>query len=334
MLGRIGSEARRTAQIVLLCAIAMWPPMIAGRIWLGSPATTMLLFGSMVGFLNTSVAGRRVGAATALVFILVAPVSVLAGENALAGASLLALGALFVGGASYWTRLSKLGPTVLVGMVFLVGAPAAVANKMIGGATETRYLLGVLIATAVCAFWPVVLLPKLVAVTPVAANEHNPLINVVPYTGVFAALLMATTYWALAFGEKTHGIWLPLTIVLVLQVTPEATRHRLIHRVGGTTLGAITVVAIVTFVPLGWGIHLAIAFAFVGIYATMGREPYGVFVFFLTTLVLIGVSASESAIVGGEQRLLYTLIGAALASAASVLMSAISRRSAQVGEVH
>lgn len=325
VVDRLGSEVRRTGQAVLLCAIAMWPPMIAGRIWLGAPATTMLLFGALVGFLNTSIAGRRVGAAAALVFVLVAPVSVLAGENSLAGASLLALGALLVGGASYWTRLTKLGPSVLVGMVFLVGAPAAVASRMIGGATETRYLLGVLIATTVCAFWPVVVLPRLVSITPIPADDHNPLVNVIPYTGVFAVLIMATSYWALAFGHRIHGIWLPLTIVMVLQVTPEATRHRLIHRVGGTTLGAITAVTIVMLVPPGWGIHLTIAVTFVGLYATMGREPYAVFVFFLTTLVLIGVSASESAVVGGEQRLLYTLIGAALATVAALLMAAISR---------
>ena len=325
---RLGSEARRTGQVVLLCAIAMWPPMIAGRIWLGAPATTMLLFGALVGFLNTSIAGRRIGAAAALVFVLVAPVTVLAGENPLAGASLLALGALLVGGASYWTRLTKLGPSVLVGMVFLVGAPPAVANRMIGGATETRYLLGVLIATAVCAFWPVVLLPRLVSITPIAADDHNPLANVVAYTGVFAVLIMATTYWALAFGHRIHGIWLPLTIVMVLQVTPEATRHRLIHRVGGTLVGALTAVTIVTLVPPGWGIHLAIAVVFVGLYATMGREPYAVFVFFLTNLVLIGVSASEPALLGGEQRLFYTLVGEALATVAAILMAAIARRSA------
>lgn len=326
LAARVGAEAKQTAQVVAVCAIAMWPPMVAGRIWLGAPATTMLLFGSMVGFLNTSVAGRRVGAATALVFVLVAPVAVLAGENPLAGASLLALGALLVGGASWWVRLTKLGPTVLVGMVFLVGAPAAVANRMIGGATETRYLLGVLIATAVCAFWPVVVLPRLVPVTPVAADEHNPMVNVVTYTGVFAVLIMATTYWALEFGHATHGIWLPLTIVMILQVTPEATRHRLIHRVGGTTLGAVTAVALVTFIPPGWGIHLAIAVVFVGVYATMGREPYAVFVFFLTTLVLIGVSASEPAVLGGEQRLVYTLAGAVLACVALLVMELVSRR--------
>ena len=48
-------------------------------------------------------------------------------------------------------------------------------------------------------------------------DDLNPMINVIPYTGVFAALIMATMYFALAFGETTPRIWLPLTIVMVLR---------------------------------------------------------------------------------------------------------------------
>ena len=238
----------------------------------------------------------------------------------------MTLAALFAGGATHWARLVKIAPTVLVGMVFLVGAPSSVVKKMIGGPTETRYLLGVLVATAVCALWPVVLVPKLVPIAPVAGDSRNPLDATVWYAGALATLIGTTIYWALDVARDIHGIWLPLTIVMVLQVTPEATRHRLVHRVVGTVAGASFAVTIASFIHSQSVMYVLLAFTLIGIYATTGREPYGLFVFFLTTLVLLGVSASEPTIRGGEQRVLFTIIGATLAGTTLMIMDVVTRR--------
>ena len=47
----------------------------------------------------------------------------------------------------------------------------------------------------------------------------------------------------------------------------------------------------------------------------MGREPYGRFVFFLTILILTGVSAGEPPLEASLQRIWFTLLGCGIAIA-------------------
>jgi hypothetical protein len=326
LTGRVSSETKRTVAVLAVCSVAMWPPLIAGRILLGPWATVTLLFASMVGFVNTAVAGRRIGAAASLVFVLAVPASVVAGTDPLAGASQIALASVLVGAAVYWERLSKLGPTLLVGLVLLVAAPTPVAQKMTAGPTQSQYLLAVVVAAAVCAFWPVVLLPKLMPIEAVPAERRTSFDEAAYYAAALAVLVSATSYWALEFARDTHGVWLPLTIVLVLQVTPGLTIHRLLQRVYGTVLGAVAAALIVTFAHPQWSVHLLLAVALLGMYATNGREPYGLYAFFLTALILVGASASEPAASAIEQRVLYTVIGAGLAFLAVVVRGPVLRR--------
>jgi hypothetical protein len=325
LTGRLITGSKYLGKVLALSAVVAWPPMIVGRIVLGQPAMTMLLFGSMVGFLGTAVGGRRVGAAASLVFILVIPGAVMSGSNALAGASLMALACVMVGAATYWKRLSPFAP-ILAGVAFMLTAPRGLSEKMIGGPTETRYMLAVLAFTALCAFWPVVLLPFFLKMAPVSAQVHNSLSQTVIYTATLAIMVSAGTYYALEGGRTTHGVWLPLTLIMVLQVTPGATRHRIIQRVVGTIAGAVVAVLVATFVEPHWAVTLVLLVLLLGLYDRVGREPYELFAFFLTALVLLGASASESALVASEQRVLYTLAGVVLALVAMVIGEAIYRR--------
>jgi hypothetical protein len=325
LTGRMTAGSKHLGGVLALSLMAAWPPMILGRIVLGQPAMTMLLFGSMVGFLGTAVGGRRVGAAASLVFVLVIPPAVMTGSNALAGASLMALVCVMVGAATYWKRLSPFAP-ILAGVAFMLTAPVGLSEKMIGGPTETKYMLGVLAGTALCAFWPVVILPMRLKLTPVSAQVRNPLSQTVIYTTTLAILVSGATYYALEGGRTTHGVWLPLTLIMVLQVTPGATRHRMIQRVIGTVAGAAVAVLVATFVEPQWAVTLVLLIALLGLYDRVGREPYAVFAFFLTTLVLLGASASESAVVASEQRVLYTVAGVLLALVAMVVAEAVNRR--------
>ena len=130
--GRLAAETRRLGQMLLVALVASWPPLIAGRIVLGSPAMTILLYASIIGFLNTVAGGRRVGAAASVVFLLVAPVALVVGVNPFAGACLMALACLFVGTSAYWQRFGGFG-TILVGMAFIMASPASVVNRLDGG---------------------------------------------------------------------------------------------------------------------------------------------------------------------------------------------------------
>lgn len=119
-----GTRARDFGRIAVVATVGLWPPLIAGRLILGSPAITMLLFGTLIGFLNTATAGRRLGTAATIAFVLVAPVALVAGQDPLAGTCLMALGCLLVGTSAYWQRFSAFN-VGLTGTLFMVASPTA-----------------------------------------------------------------------------------------------------------------------------------------------------------------------------------------------------------------
>ena len=70
------------------------------------------------------------------------------------------------------------------------------------------------------------------------------------------------------------------------------------------------------------------ALLLLGMLAMAGREPYSLFAFFLTAVVLLGVSATEPAAEASAQRIMYTVLGAAIALAVYFLTVAMARRAA------
>lgn len=313
--GRLAAETRRLGQMLLVALVASWPPLIAGRIVLGSPAMTILLYASIIGFLNTVAGGRRVGAAASVVFLLVAPVALVVGVNPFAGACLMALACLFVGTSAYWQRFGGFG-TILVGMAFIMASPASVVNRLDGGPSQTWYLVAVLIGAACCAFWPVVVAPWMHAVQAIPLDQRYSKPDTIRYVAAITVLVSSSMFYALAFARDTNGVWLPLTLIMVLRVGADATRHRAFQRLWGTIAGAAFAAVAASLVHPQWAIAALIVIALLGMFATMGREPYGLFAFFLTTLVLLATSAGEPVLEASYQRVLYTAIGAALALAA------------------
>jgi hypothetical protein len=321
--GRVVSEARRLVRLVVVAAVTMWPPLVAGRIILGPTATTMLLFGALVGFVNTAAGGRRVGAVASVVFILMAPVALVAGQDALAGTCLMAVGCLAVGTSTYWKRFAGFH-VGLVALLFIVTSPTTMVEKMDGGPSESRYFLAVLLGTAVAAFWPVVFAPLMHVVNAVPKEAHFEKPDTVRYTIVTTVLVSAATFYALAFARDSHGVWLPLTLLMVLQVAPGATRHRALQRVWGTIAGAMLAAVVATAFGGTWVVGVVGIVVFLGMLATVGREPYSVFAFFLTTVVLLGVSATEPPLEASAERVVYTLIGSGIALLVYLLKVGIS----------
>ena len=140
--------------------------------------------------------------------------------------------------------------------------------------------------------------------------------DTIRYVAAITVLVSSSMFYALAFARDTNGVWLPLTLIMVLRVGADATRHRAFQRLWGTIAGAAFAAVAASLVHPQWAIAALIVIALLGMFATMGREPYGLFAFFLTTLVLLATSAGEPVLEASYQRVLYTAIGAALALAA------------------
>ena len=250
-----------------------------------------------------------------------------AGQDDLAGTCLMALACLGIGTSSYWKRFAGFH-VGLVGILFIITSPAAMVAKMDGGPEQTRYFLAVLVGTAVCAFWPVVFAPMLHLVKDVPMDAHFERPDTVRYLVMMTIVVSAATLYALVYARDTHGVWLPLTLLMVLQVAPSDTKRRALQRVWGTIAGAVFAAVVATAFHGTWVVLAVGIVVFLGMLSMAGREPYGLFAFFLTAVVLLGVSATEPAAEASAQRIMYTVLGAAIALAVYFLTLAMARRAA------
>jgi uncharacterized membrane protein YccC len=116
-----------------------------------------------------------------------------------------------------------------------------------------------------------------------------------------------------------RGYWAILTAVLLLQPYLPATITRGLQRVGGTIAGGLIATAIAALVHGPLGIAIA-AIALAGVSAAVLQLNYGLFALFLTpTFVLLAeVHARDTHLV--ELRIANTLLGAALAVAAALVL--------------
>ena len=202
--------------------------------------------------------------------------------------------------------------------------PTAQADLLEGGPAQSKYLFAILVGTIACAFWPVIFAPMMGVVKDIPKTLHNTRADTTRYLVTMTILVSLSTFYALAYARDSNGVWLPLTLLMVLQVAPGATKHRALQRAYGTVAGAVLSAVVATAFHSTWVIAVIAMIAFLGLLATVGREPYSVFAFFLTILVLLGVSATEPPLEASMQRIVYTGIGCAIALALYSLKQAVS----------
>lgn len=140
------------------------------------------------------------------------------------------------------------------------------------------------------------------------------------FTARLAVLLVAGVAAFKGLG-LTHGYWLPLTIVVVLQPDFGSTRRRAAQRVFGTLAGVALASGLLAL-PLPAGLLTAIIAAAIFGFAYHLRSDYARAVFFVTVMVvcLLGATdASGGGLAVAAERLLATAAGGALAMLAALL---------------
>ncbi len=117
-----------------------------------------------------------------------------------------------------------------------------------------------------------------------------------------------------------HGIWLPLTSLVILQPDYGGTVTRALHRSGGTILGAVIAGALLATVHGTAGYDVTIGVLLFLMFLLI-RRNYGYGITFLTPIIilLIGMSSANPWVDLG-QRVAYTVVGAGLALAAGYLL--------------
>ena len=264
----------------------------------GAGAALGVLFGAVVG-IGAALAdvgwGWRLGlaAATALAALLGA----LASERPALAGLVVALAALAqVPFTMRGAKLAMMLPVVpaLTGSLDVAGRPAALAGWLAVG----------VIAVALAA--------QLLGVK--GPPQRTPLGEAVVHA-VATAVVAGTGFAVARTLEVGHGYWLVVAVASVLAVSRDATGREAAERVAGTLGGAALAIALVALLPL-WGalvvaaplLVLSVSWAVVQEVTLSAGAASAV-------IVLLGSGGLVGAVAGlAAERLLLTLVGAALAA--------------------
>lgn len=148
------------------------------------------------------------------------------------------------------------------------------------------------------------------------------------HAAVVGVLSATAMYWALVNGIS-HGYWVAVTIVVALRPLPEERRDTLEGRLLGTLLGALIALAATLLLPT-WGTAIvAVICLYVMVVYAMGGS-YFMQTLFLTPMLLLMASLGDDAR-GFEltaERVVFTLVGAAVVVVAALLLRRWDRYSA------
>ena len=305
--------------LLILC-----PPILGGLALFGINVFTMLISATIIAMVNTAVGTLRLGLASAMVFILLIPICVLSGTVPLVGTCLIALACIGAGTALTWIRFSG-ALMIPLGMAFAMTQPPSVSSTMLGSPSHLRYLLGIMVAAVICAIWAASWVHILVGSKNVPFSMRQDRSADVEYTIVMTILVSASMWWVLRYGLENHGVWLILTLLMVFQLDRNSSLHRIVHRIGGTIVGSLTAVAIVGLGEPKWFIITMLITMLIGFFSFFSQEPYAVFTFFLTNVILLAMSGTDP-VANSFDRLGFTLLGVCIASVALAIEPLLFRR--------
>ncbi len=305
---------------LILLVVAILPPLVVCGAILGAPSAALLLFGVLVGTLNTLTGGTRLGLLASVAFLLLTPVSLTAGTVPLAGASLMAFVCLFVGTSAGW-GLNHALALIPLGMAYLMAMPQPIMGDTEANPTATTYLVAILIGSAICAFWSVAAVTLLVRKKDIPRPPRNSKGDTIQYTITITVLVSVATFYVLTYARESHGVWLILTLIVVLQTGPQSTVKRALQRTGGTVLGALLGAGLVSLVDNTVVLYVLLVVSLLGALIYIGSSPYWLYATFLTLVIVLGAAPSGHAVEASMQRGFYTVVGAIIAVIAIMIGS-------------
>jgi MFS family permease len=143
-------------------------------------------------------------------------------------------------------------------------------------------------------------------------------------TGVAAAIALAL--------DHPQGVWLPMTVLIVLGPVASDHARRNSDRVVGTVVGAAFATVVGVLGPPGWVIAGLTVAALIGVLATSGLD-YWIQVTLITVLVLLGTSPPNRVADVAVERVQLTALAAVIVAAGLPLARLALRRVARADDV-
>ncbi len=311
-------------------AILLVPGLIIGYLFVHG-AASVFLFGGV------PVAAAFFGGARKEALPIIA-LSVIAGTLAQVfqgSALLLALLVAAVGMTIGMTaRRGLSSPILMVGIVtgFLVMSPPELGQ----GETPLHFTLNPTLSTAILlllgGLWALLVSSLVHKKTPSTLETGSrQLSELIPYALALTVSTGVATYFLVRLDTGSMGAWLILTIFVVLKPDGTQTIERTRSRILGTLAGAVIAFVIIEILQLTKNseglVQAIIALLFIGISMAYYKPgPYWKYVMFLTPgIVLIDSNSVSDQTTVDAMRVVFTLIGIALALATGYLASTASR---------
>ena len=276
--------------------------------WAGFTAlVTYVLGGPAVAYLT-------VGLLTALV-----PIALVVGAVPAAGAGLMAVMCGGVGVSAAWGlhRGMMLVPMFLACVMI---APSVWGSSVPVDRTATDYLVWSMVIWGGGALWAALVFPPLLRKMKPIPREPNTRSDTIIYTTIITVFCTLSTLAVLIWWPGSNGAWLIVTLLVITQVGHVDTLKHTTARVAGTVVG-VAVAAVVASLATNQTVLIGIGLVLMVIAVVIRTGPnYWLYMAFMTPAIVLFSSTSGAEVdITGAQRLLDTLVGAALVLLASAI---------------
>lgn len=319
-------RSRAVLSFALLIAIALLPGLVLSGLGLSDVAsvTTLAALGALIPAL---LGARRIAIGAAVGMIVVAPVALLASEVPWLAALVLGAVGAATGICARWGA-SGLAVTAAISIVFLITDPPSLADDLGDSARLT-------LAMAIASGWGL-LVGLLVRRWRGSAQKPTPRgeswVRTLVYAGILTVALGVGGAVVVGTQWGHTGGWFLMTFLLILQPYLQDSWRHTVDRATGTVLGAVLAVAVL-WAADGWSVALYLIGSASAIVALTIRfttkRPYWQYVLFLTPAVVIlegvGSSIADTAI----NRIVATLLAAAIALLLEAALAPLYRRAAR-----
>ena len=319
---------RRALIAVVAVALLCVPFVVFTLINHQAGVSSWAVFAGLTGLMNYIHGGRAIGYLTVGLFAALAPITVFVGAVPVTGAALMALmcGGLGVSALFGLQQSMMLVPLYL--SLEMIAPPAWGDAPVDRGSTS--YLLWTMLIWGGGALWAVLVFPPLLRKMKPIPREPNSRSDTIVYTATLTVLCTLSTLVVLIWWPGSNGAWLIVTLLVITQAGARSPVKRTAARIVGTVIGVVAAAVLAApwtgeTVLIGIGLVLLV----IALMVRIGPN-FWLFTAVITPAFVLFTSVSSDIATSAEQRVVDTLVGAALV----LLASGITVLWAQQQETH
>ena len=321
----MGLKRRLTISLVIVAMTLAPAILMLVVLWAATgaveSAATWASLPAIAGMAAVAGGGRSFAVRAAIVMAFLAPLTIVAGLSPVSGAALMALLCLMVGRMARY-GLHKSALLVPVMMAWPLIDPPAWGGQTTVDRLDTPYLLWMAAIFLVGGMFPAIVGPRVLRKRTFPAPKPHSMNEAIPYTVMITVLVTVSTFYVLNSPTMYGGAFLIATILVLAPIGASQTLMPTVLRIGGTLLGSVIVLLIVSRVEsLALVYVIGLVLIVIALVARFGPRAWVYYVFMMPASACLNATTISEVGQLGEQRAVDNVIGglAVLAAAAIVI---------------